>query len=77
MAEETTRESKGIVSHGNGCLCGCKTKPQATVTEDETATTERLAREEVIRARNKRVREPSHVHGPDSEPPFTDHSGQL
>ncbi len=77
MAEETTRGSKGIVSHGNGCQCGCKTKPQATVTEEETATTERLAREQEIRDRNKRVREPSHVQGPDSNPPFTDHSGVL
>ena len=77
MTEETTRLSEGTVGHAQGCQCGCGTKPQPAVPEDEKATRERLAREEVIRARNKRVREPSHVIGPDSEPPFTDHSGQL
>jgi len=44
---------------------------------DEKAVSEQLAREEVIRARNKRVRAPSTVPGPDSDPPFTDHSGAL
>jgi hypothetical protein len=77
MAEESTRQSKGTVGHATGCTCGCETKPQATVTEDEKATSERLAREEVIRARNKRVREPSTVPGQDTVPPFTDHSGAL
>jgi hypothetical protein len=47
------------------------------VAVDENAASEQLAREAVIRARNKRVREPSHVTGPDSDPPFTDHSGAL
>jgi hypothetical protein len=77
MTEETTRQSKGTVGHASGCQCGCGSEPQATVAIDEKAASEKLAREEVIRARNKRVREPSHVHGPDNEPPFTDHSGAL
>ena len=77
MTEETAGQSKGTEGHASGCQCGCGTKPQATVAKTRSAASERLAREEVIRARNKRVREPSHVHGPDSEPPFTDHSGQL
>ena len=84
MTDEITRQSKGIVAHGSGCQCGCGPKPQTTVAEDEKAASEKLAREEVIRAReevirarNKRVREPSHVPGPDSDPPFTDHSGAL
>ena len=77
MTEETTRQSKGIEGHAGGCQCGCETKPQATVAEDEKATRERLTREEVVRARNKRVRAPSTAPGPDSDPPFTDHSGAL
>ncbi len=77
MTEESTRQSKGTVGHTSGCQCGCGTKSQAPVTEDEKATSERLAREEVIRARNKRVREPSTDPGQDTVPPFTDHSGAL
>ena len=77
MTDEITRQSKGTVAHGSGCQCGCGPKPQTTVAEDEKAASEKLAREEAIRARNKRVREPSHVPGPDNAPPFTDHSGAL
>ena len=46
---------------------------------EEEIRSEQVVRDEdeLVRARNKRVREPSHVIGPDSEPPFTDHSGQL
>jgi hypothetical protein len=77
MTEETARQSQGQEGHASGCQCGCGTKPQPAIPEDEKATKERLAREEAIRARNKRVREPSHVPGPDNAPPFTDHSGAL
>jgi hypothetical protein len=77
MTEETAGQSQGHEGHGSGCQCGCNSKPQATVPVDEKAVTEQLAREEVIRARNKRVRAPSTVPGPDSDPPFTDHSGAL
>ncbi len=77
MTEETTRQSKGTVGHASGCQCGCGSESQAPVAIDEKATSERLAREEVIRARNKRVREPSTDPGQDTVPPFTDHSGAL
>jgi len=77
MAEETTVQMQGGEGHATGCQCGCGSKPQNTVAIDEKAANEKLAREAVIRARNKSVREPSHVIGPDSDPPFTDHSGQL
>jgi len=77
MSEEATVQTQGGEGHASGCQCGCGSKPQTTVTIDEKAASEQLAREAVIRARNKRVREPSHAIGPDSDPPFTDHSGQL
>jgi hypothetical protein len=77
MTDETKKQSKGIVGHAAGCQCGCGPKPQATLVEGEKVASEKLAREAVIRARNKRVREPSHVHGPNSAPAFTDHSGEL
>jgi hypothetical protein len=53
------------------------TKPRTHVIEDEKAASDKLAREAVIRARNKKLREPSHAHGPDRTPPFTNHSGEL
>ena len=77
MPEEAAVKMQGGEGHATGCQCGCGSKPQTTVDIDEKAASEQLAREAVIRARNKRVREPSHVPGPDSEPPFSDHSGQL
>jgi hypothetical protein len=44
---------------------------------EEEIRSEQAARDEVVRARNKRVR--SHRNAPeaDSSPPFSDHSGQL
>jgi hypothetical protein len=77
MTEETAGQTQTREGHGSECQCGCNSKPLAAVPVDEKAASEQLAREEVIRARNKRVREPSHVPGPDSDPPFTDHSGAL
>jgi hypothetical protein len=77
MTEETAGQSQGHEGHGSGCQCGCGSKPQTTVAKDEKAASEQLARDEVIRARNKKVRAPSTLPGPDSAPPFTDHSGAL
>ena len=64
-----TAELDGNKEHGSGCQCGCGPKPQAPVVDDEKA-----AREEVERARNKRVRAPRSAPGPGGPPPFSDHS---
>ena len=77
MAEETAVPSQKHEGPGRECQCGCNSKPQATVPVDEKAASERLAREEVIRARNKKLRTPSTIPGPDSAPPFSHHSGAL
>jgi hypothetical protein len=77
MTEEAAGQTQGREGHGSGCQCGCNSKPQNTVALDEKAASEQLDREEVTRARNKRVRAPSTIPGPDSDPPFTDHSGAL
>ena len=75
MMEETA--AQGHEGHGSGCQCGCGSKSPTKVAVDEKAAKEQLAREEAIRARNKSVRAPSTVPGPDSPPPFSDHSGSL
>ena len=38
---------------------------------------EQAARDEEVRARNKRVRTPRSAPGPDGPPAFSDHSGSL
>ena len=78
MIEETIGQPERTQTHGTTCQCGCGgSKPQTRVVTDEKAASEQAARDEVIRARNKRVRAPSSAAGPDSPPPFSDHSGQL
>ena len=77
MSEETVKQSARENEHGSGCGCGCGSKPQTPTAVDEKAASEQAAREEVIRARNKSVREPRSAPGPGSPPPFSDHSGQL
>jgi hypothetical protein len=77
MFEETTGKSEQHNEHGSGCGCGCASKHQAPVAVEEKAASEQAARDEVVRARNKRVRTPSSVPGAGSPPPFSDHSGQL
>jgi hypothetical protein len=44
---------------------------------EEKAASERTDGDEVVRARNKRVRTPSSAPGPASVPPFSNHSGRL
>jgi hypothetical protein len=77
MFEETAGQSERHNEHGSECGCGCGAKPQAPVVVDETAASEQAARDEVVRARNKRVRTPRSAPGPGSPPPFSDHSGSL
>jgi len=74
MFKETAEQHS---EHGSGCGCGCGSKPQTPVAADEKAASDQAARDEVVRARNKRVRAPSSVPGPDIAPPFSDHSGSL
>jgi len=75
MFEETTEQSGVHNEHDPGC--GCGSKPQAPVATDDQLASEQAARDEVERARNKRVRAPRSAPGPDSVPPFSDHSGSL
>jgi hypothetical protein len=75
MFEETTEQSGRHNEHGNGC--GCGSQPQTPAAADEKAASDQAARDELVRARNKRVRAPNSAPGPDSAPPFSDHSGQL
>jgi hypothetical protein len=77
MFEETTEQSVRHNEHGSGCQCGCGSQTQTAVAADEKAASEQAARDEVVRARNKRVRAPRSAPGPDGPPPFSDHSGQL
>jgi hypothetical protein len=44
---------------------------------EEEIRSEQVVRDELVRARNKRVRAPNSTPGPDGAPPFSDHSGQL
>jgi len=44
---------------------------------EEEIRGEQADRDEVVRARNKRVRAGRSAPGPDGPPPFSDHSGQL
>ena len=44
---------------------------------EEEIRSEQAARDELIRARNKRVRAHSSAAGSGSPPPFSDHSGEL
>ncbi len=75
MFEETTDQSVRHNEHGSGC--GCGSHPQTPAVADEKAASDQAARDEVVRARNKRVRAPNSTPGPDSAPPFSDHSGSL
>jgi hypothetical protein len=77
MFEETTEQSGRHNEHDPGCGCGCGSKPQAPEATDDQLASEQAARDEVERARNKRVRAHRSAPGPDSIPPFSDHSGSL
>jgi hypothetical protein len=77
MFEETTEQSVRHHEHGSGGQCGCGSQTQTPVAADEKAASEQAARDEVVRARNKRVRAPRSAPGPDGPPAFSDHSGQL
>jgi hypothetical protein len=77
MVDKSKMQFTGTVGHSSDCQCGCNSQPQTNPRADEKAAKERLAAEEAIRARNKMVREPSHTHRQDSNPPFTNHSGDL
>jgi hypothetical protein len=77
MLEETAGRLEGHKEHGNGCQCGCGSQPKTPVAVEEKAASEQEASDELIRARNKKVRAPRNAPGPDSPPPFSDHSGSL
>jgi hypothetical protein len=77
MIEETIDISERHSEHGSGCQCGCSSKPKAPAVVEEKAANEQPVSDEEIRARNKRVRAPRSAPGPDSPPPFSDHSGTL
>ena len=72
MLDETAVKTERINDHGIGCNCGCGSQVQAPAAAEEKA-----ASDEAIRARNKLVRAPRNAPGPDSPPPFSDHSGSL
>ena len=77
MIEETADISERHSEHDSGCQCGCGSQPKAPAVVDEKAANEQLVSDEEVRARNKRVRAPRSAPGPDSPPPFSDHSGTL
>ena len=52
MFEETTDQSVRHNEHGSGC--GCGSHPQTPAVADEKAASDQAARDEVVRARNKR-----------------------
>jgi hypothetical protein len=77
MSEETVKQLEVHNDHGSGCGCGCGSQPLTPAAADEKTASEQAARDEVVRARNKRVREPRSAPGPGGPPAFSDHSGSL
>jgi hypothetical protein len=77
MSVQTPEQSERHNEHDRGCKCGCGSQPQTPVAVDEKAASEQAVRDEEERARNKTVRAPRTAPGPNSPPPFSDHSGQL
>jgi hypothetical protein len=77
MIEDAAGQSKQTSEHDSGCQCGCGSKLQTLVATDEKTASEQTPSDEVVRARNKRVRTPSSAPGPASVPPFSNHSGRL
>jgi hypothetical protein len=77
MVEKTAKQVERHNEHETGCQCGCGSQPPAKVVVDKKPVAEKAAREEVVRARNKRVRAPRSAPGPDGPPAFSDHSGKL
>ena len=75
MIDEITKQAESQHTHDAGCGCGAQHSTPPAV--DEKAAAELAAREEEVRARNKRVRAPRNAPGPGGPPPFSDHSGTL
>ena len=79
LASESQHEEIAIRAHRLWEARGC---PIASPVEDwvhaeEEIRGEQAARDEVVRARNKRVRSHSGAAKSYGPPPFSDHSGQL
>jgi len=77
MLEETAGKLEQNQAHSSTSQCGRGAEPPTPVVTDKKEASEKAAREEVVRARNKRVRAPRSAPGAGSPPPFADHSGQL
>ena len=79
QTRKSPHEEIAIRAHRLWEARGC---PIASPVEDwvraeEEIRAEQADRDEVVRARNKRVRSHSSAAGTDGPPPFSDHSGQL
>ena len=77
MFEETAEQAKRHSEQGSESQRGCGSQHRTPVAVDEKAASEQAVRDEEERARNKTVRAPRTAPGPNSPPPFSDHSGQL
>ena len=77
MVEELSEQSQLPSDDDSGSRTVRGPEKRTPVVVEEKAASEQVARDELIRARNKRVRAPRSAPGPDSAPPFSDHSGQL
>lgn len=77
MLEETAGQSELPSDDDSGSKSGGGSENRTPVLADEKAASDQAARDEVVRARNKRVRAPRSAPGPDSPPAFSDHSGSL
>ena len=78
-AQNSPPEEKALRAHRfweeRGCPIG--SPEEDWFRAEEEIRSEQAARDEEVRARNKRVRAPRSAPGPDSPPAFSDHSGQL
>ena len=77
MIEETAGHSEQPSDDDSGSRRGGGSEHRTSVPVNEKAASKRAASDEVVRARNKRVRAPRSAPGPGAPPPFSDHSGSL
>jgi hypothetical protein len=79
QTQNSPDEEKALRAHRlwekRGCPIGSPEKDWFRA--EEEIRTEQEARDEVVRARNKRARAPRSAPGAGNPPPFADHSGQL
>jgi hypothetical protein len=77
MINETAEQPQLPRDDDSGSQTGSSSEQGPSMASDEKAASEQAVRDEVVRARNKRVRAPRSAPGAGSPPPFTNHSGQL